>query len=445
MPLIYQPLSPTSIAPGHAGFKLTVSGTGFSSSSVVNWNGVSLSSTMIDSSQITADVPANFIKSAGTAAVTVSNSGPGSGTSNVEFLTVSVNPTSLPVFSDVLVSTPFAGTYALVAADLNRDGHMDIAGVNNDNFVFVLLGNGDGTFQPAVSYPVGDQAVCLVAADFNGDGNLDLAVANEGEGTVSVLLGNGDGTFRAQKKFAAGSFPYVLLTADINQDGKLDLIAGLQDGPPGEISILLGNGDGTFEKGAHYGTGGDTVDAMAMGDFNHDGILDIVTFDHNIDSASVLLGIGNGGFQAPTFVKFPIEADFQAAIAADFNGDGNLDLAVSWEGVKPLGGIFVVFGDGNGGFPSIHNSLAGSGPMGIGAGDFNADGILDLVSGDWNGGDLALLLGEGNGTFHSPHDYAAGRNPEGIALADFNEDGKLDAVLALPNGGDNSIAVLLQK
>ncbi len=448
VPLIYQPLMPTSVSPGGQEFKLNVIGTGLTASSVVNWNGVALPSTLVNRSSISAVVAAGLVASAGTASITVSNPPPGGGTSNVEYLPVANTPFFAPTFSRAYLTTPYAGVCALVVTDFNADGHPDIAAISSFNFVFVLVGNGDGTFQPAANYPVGNGPNSVVAADFNGDGTLDLAVVNGSDGTVSVLLGNGDGTFAPQKKYAAGSSPGTLLAADVNGDGKLDLIVSLAPAPPpkGMISVLLGNGDGTFEKGAHYDTGGENVDTMTAGDFNNDGIVDVVAFDHNIDSASVLLGIGEGGFGAPAFFKFPAQAVFESALPIDFNGDGNLDLAVTWGWSRPQAGIFVMLGNGNGAFPSIHNFISGFSPMGLGAGDFNADGVLDLAVTDWNAEDFAVLLGEHQDTgFDPPLGYSTGTTPEGLALGDFNGDGKLDAAIALPNGGYSSIAIFLQQ
>jgi hypothetical protein len=445
VPLIYQPLKPTSMRPGAQAFKLRVRGTGFTAHSVVSWNGNALRTTRLGRSELSAVVPASFVNVPETASVTVSNTTGSGVTSNVQFFTVS-DPIARPKFNNFVQATTFAGVYALIAADLNGDGNLDIAGVvPSDNIVFVMLGNGDGTFQQAVSYPVGNGPICLVAADFKGDGNLDLAVGNEQGDTISVLFGNGDGTFQQQQVFATAPSPYTLFAADLNRDGKLDLLVGSQSGPPGVVSVLLGRGNGMFDRHVEYGTGGETVDAMTVGDFNRDGILDLVTFDHNIDSASVLLGTGNGGFRAPTFVKFPTAALFQSAVAADFNNDGKLDLAVAWEYEGYSEGAFVLLGDGKGGFPVIHNQQAGSYPMGIGLGDFNADGILDLVVSNIDSDNVSILLGRGHAKFRGPLEYKAGSQAFGVAVGDFNNDGRLDVAVPLPNAGYSSIAVLLQK
>jgi hypothetical protein len=181
------------------------------------------------------------------------------GGSTTYTLSTSLSPSTTP-FQPVAVG---GAPKALVAADFNGDGRTDLAVANLGSFfglpgsVSVLLGNGDGTFQNQVTYAVGNAPHALVAADFNGDGRTDLAVANDGEigssgflirgsSDVSVLLGNGDGTFQNQVTYAVGDVPDALVAADFNGDGRTDLAtANIYDN---DVSVLLGNGDGTFQN-----------------------------------------------------------------------------------------------------------------------------------------------------------------------------------------------------
>jgi len=217
----------------------------------------------------------------------------------------------------------------------------------------------------------------LAAGDFNGDGYLDLAVANSGRGqwSVSILLGKGDGTFQAPVRYNVGGSPVSLVVGDFNGDGRLDLAAANRG--PGSIATLLGNGDGTFQAPSLYGVP-DPVgapDALAIGDFNHDGIADLALANSRPAAIVVLLGAGGGAFQPP--VEYPISSSSEWYVGgvaiADFNGDGTLDLAAI-----SGGNIAILSGKGDGTFHA-------GGVFGLEAatyltaGDFTGDGKPDVA------------------------------------------------------------------
>jgi hypothetical protein len=295
------------------------------------------------------------------------------------------------------------------------------------------------SFSPATTFPVGPHPQAVVSADLNGDGRLDLATANSDSGTVSVLLGDGAGGFGAAVDSDAGSFGgnrASLAAADFNNDGHLDLAAAIYfyDAPNynnefGRLSVLPGNGDGTFRAATHP-LGSGVPLSVAAGDFNNDGNSDLAVSEdggNSFGDVAVLRGDGRGGFSAPSGYSLPFPA--QSLAVGDFNGDGNLD-AVAVVGEGGWGG-YALLGDGSGGLypagPHSGEFAAGSGAVAVG--DFTDDGIPDLVTSEVS---LAVSRGLGNGTFAALSSGSAnGYVQTGVAAADFNGDGRLDAVTAI--------------
>ena len=303
-----------------------------------------------------------------------------------------------------------------------------------------------GGFQGAVSYSSEPYPISVALGDFNGDGKVDLAVANANQygadvGNVSILLGNGDGTFQAAVKQFAGAYPYSVAVGDFNGDGKADLaVANRSSGPnDGNVSVLLGNGDGTFQAAVNQMIPGADPVAVAVGDFNRDGKADLAVANDGVGGGvSVLLGNGDGTLQAA--VPYVTGSSGSLAVAvSDFNGDGRTDLVVS-NPFDPY--VSVLLGNGDGTFQAAANQMIPGGyhPFAVAVGDFNADGKPDLAitnngTNITDNGFVSVLLGNSNGTFQTGVNLTAGAHPIAVAVGDFNGDGKDD--LAVANYGTN--------
>jgi hypothetical protein len=396
-------------------------------------------------------------------------------------------PSFLPV---VTYDSGEVGASSIAVGDVNGDGKPDLVVANcgqvdaacisfNASTVGVLLGNGDGTFQPAVTYDSGGlTAVSVVIADVNGDGLPDVVVANRGSsgGSVGVLLGNGDGTFQPAVNYGSGGlFSSAVAVADVNHDGIPDLVVANEcadSNCDGSVGVLLGNGDGTFQTAVTYGSGGNEAFSVAVADVNGDSNPDILVATNTIvcigrtcgpvSAVGVLLGKGDGTFgTALTYGADGIFAGDQSIVVADVNGDGKLDIVVENTLCcgSSFGAVGVLLGNGDGTFQTVvlyQSNVSGWGTSALVA-DMNGDGKLDLVFTDQcassncnNQGLVGVMLGNGDGTFQSAVTFSTGGSlTNAVAVADLNGDGKPDLVVAnqcADNGGScpgGSVGVLL--
>ena len=327
---------------------------------------------------------------------------------------------------------------AVAVGDFNGDGKLDVAVVNgNANTVSVMLGNGDGTFQAKTDLVTGSTPRGIAVGHFTSSGNLDIAVTNFASNTVSVLLGNGDGTFQAKKDTAVGSGPIGIAVSDFNNDGNSDLVVTNSTDPAGTVSVLLGQGNGSFSPQVAYAVNSTPV-SVAVGDFNGDGVMDLVVANNNTNAnvVTVLLGNSNGTFGAKA--SLPVGSDPVSVAVADFNNDLKLDIVVADQQGNT---VSVVLGNGDGTFQSHVEYFTAASPNGVVVGDFNGDGKLDLAVSAGNGNTVSVLWGMGDGTFVGQVNAGSGDIPLALASGDFNGDGKLDLVTA--NSGRNSVSVIL--
>ena len=257
-------------------------------------------------------------------------------------------------------------------SDFDGDGVTDIVTCNVGGNVSVLLGNGNGSFQPATTYAVGTAPAGLAVLDCEGDGDMDIATANNGTDNIALLRNNGNGTFAPATFFDSTGFQeYALTAADMNNDGIDDLVVGVQF--QGRVIVMLGNGDGTFAFASSTLAGG-SVWMIGTGDLNGDGNMDVHTANGVSSSGSVLLGNGAGGLGASQVVAMAGQS--VATDVGDMDGDGDLDWVLSsfggseWRVFRNNGsGVFAFHVQ----FPALANSACAA------VYDFDNDRDLDLV------------------------------------------------------------------
>ncbi|MBI1748137.1 MAG: VCBS repeat-containing protein [Acidobacteria bacterium] len=336
--------------------------------------------------------------------------------------------------------------HTVATGDFNGDRILDLAVVNiNSNNVSIFLGDRTGWFGPPTNYTVGNSPVGVAVGDFNRDGKLDLAVANSAStsNNLSILLGNGDGTFvERPSRPVVGTGPYMIAVGDFDRDNVPDL--AVANSGSNTVSILLGIGTGDFKSIRNFNVGS-VPTSIVVADFNGDGKLDLATSNIGSNNVSILLGDGSGGFSPPTQRRdVPVQGQAYGLVAGDFDKDGKIDLAVANAGPNTLS---ILYGNGNGEFRDADRmdvGTGGSGPRGISAADFNKDGNLDLIVSHSESNTVSILLGNGAGLrgFTSPpRVFSTGRTPLYLAVGDFYQDGNLD--VAVPNYNSNSVSVLL--
>ena len=359
-------------------------------------------------------------------------------------------------------------------ADFNRDGKTDLAAQNaGSNTVSVLLGKGDGTFDPKRDFAVGSGPTSVISADFNGNGKDDLAVSNYSSHNVSVLLGNGDGTFSPKTDFAAGGLPTSVTSSDLNGDGFADL--AVSSFASNSIAVLLGDGTGNFQFFQSFDiflpcTSDPCLlppvaapNQVIAADFNRDTRVDLATanvgrcgfftFDQP-GGISVLLGNGDGTFRAPRVYSMgtpvcnngtAITGVVTSIAVTDVDSDGGVDLAATVEGARVgssvVSNVTVRRGNGDGTFPTAQSYTVGTRPSAVTSADLDGDAKADLEATNFGSDNVSVLFNNGNAGFQAARNFPAGDGPAFVICPNLNADSFAD--LAVANQNSNNVSVLL--
>jgi hypothetical protein len=446
IPQVVGPPKPQAVVPGTGAFTLKVYGANFVSGAVVNWNRSPRTTTFISARELRAKILASDVAKPTAGYITLTNPRPGGGVSSSSYAIVEVHtPTKTIAVNQPNFYYLKGDPFYVVTADFSSDGNLDLVTGVGSGQVALNRGNGDGTFQPALT--IGDRYfpdAGLAFGDFDGDGTLDLVY---GWGTnidpptyLKVLLGEASGKFRGLPRFdyLSNDFARGIVAGDFDDDGKLDL-ATSDDGGFG--SVFHGNGDGTFEKVG--GLGMYSSRDMVEADFNGDGKLDLVA--EYVTGLYLFLGNGDGTFQKARHIatdpQYPGCGFGPSLVVNDFNGDGKADLAFCDANAGRIG---IVLGNGDGTFqrPVYYSNGFGAGnEFTFTAGDFNSDGRTDLIASTPAAGGSSnkfeVFWGNGDGTFQKPKAINLPQNfggEIGLVTGDFNSDGLLDFVLVNASG-----------
>lgn len=332
------------------------------------------------------------------------------------------------------IATGTSPRYSVVA-DFNGDGYPDLAVTNTGGTSVSILLNNRGTFTVGASLLVTSAPTSIATGDFNGDGKADIAVTLASLNSIAVFLGNGDGTFSSPVLYSTSPGPGNLVVGDYNRDGNMDLAIVTSNGL---LSLLLGNGNGTFTLSNISPSVSYYAQGIAQADLNGDGILDLVISSSSYEDLQVLLGNGDGTFSALTAMN-SVNGPGQVVVA-DFNQDGVPDLAVASNFGTAVG---VYLGNGDGTFAAAATPPFSGTIYAIAAADISGDGIPDLIAADIFGDRVITVTGKGDGTFASASIVSTGSNPEFVVAGDWNGDGVED--LAVPNLSGASATIVMSQ
>ncbi|HET7843402.1 MAG TPA: FG-GAP-like repeat-containing protein [Xanthomonadales bacterium] len=318
--------------------------------------------------------------------------------------------------------------YGGAVADFNRDGWIDYVAINEvsaDLRVLLNRADGSGRLQPVLLPPraIGQEASPHQPADFDNDGLMDMATSNTSSNTVSVVLGNGDGTFDPQQSIPVGTTPHGIAALDVDGDADLDLVNANQSS--NNLTLMRNNGSGVFGASTGFDSGGNGEYALAAGDMDNDGIMDLVAGTRNDMQVHVLHGNGDGTF-AHVSNRSGLGYAWMIQLG-DLNNDGKLDVSMA-NGQQNNG--VVLLGNGNGTLQAATSYPFAGSMVGTDLGDMDGDGDLDWVVSSFGASRWYVLRNDGAGAFTQVGEFPAPSNGSCASIYDFDNDGDLDMALA---------------